>query len=132
MTGTGKTGALLLALLHGVRNETVGMNVLVSAHTMHAKRAYDTIRTMCRQHPTLLNGQVVDRAAEDESWIMLATYREQWERYYKQLQSSLTSSNGPVRLLVTTADVMCELFFMAKMEYKSFGYLRRLYVDDVG
>lgn len=63
MTGTGKTGALLLALLNGVRNETVGMNVLVSAHTMHAKRAYDTIKAMCRKHPTLIDGQVVDRDA---------------------------------------------------------------------
>ncbi|KAK7200780.1 ATP dependent DEAD-box helicase [Novymonas esmeraldas] len=129
VTGSGKTSALLLALLHGIRNEAAGMNVLVAANTMNAMRLHDAVKALCRRAG---GGAVVDRAADDYSWLLLGTYREDYESYYAHLRRGLRRPAGPARLFITTADVMCQLLFEKKMEFADFGYLRRVYVDDVG
>lgn len=129
VTGSGKTSALLLALLQGVRNEAAGMNVLVASNAMQAMRLHDALHALCRRGG---NGRLVDRPAEDYSWIYLASYKEDYEKYYKVLRRSLHSAHGPVRVLITTADTLCQLLFEKKMEFEDFGYLRRVYVDDVG
>ncbi|KPA82231.1 putative mitochondrial ATP dependent DEAD-box helicase (RH) [Leptomonas pyrrhocoris] len=129
VTGSGKTSALLLAMLHGIRNEEVGMNVLVATNTMNAMRMHATVKALCER---VGGGALVDRPADDYSWMLLGTYREDYETYYRLLRRGLRRNHGPARLLITTADVMCELLFEKKMEFEDFGYLRRVYVDDVG
>ncbi|XUY37223.1 ATP dependent DEAD-box helicase, putative [Leishmania panamensis] len=129
VTGSGKTSALVLALLQGIRSEAAGMNVLVATNTMNAMRLHDTVKALCRRAG---GGVVVDRPADDYSWLFLGTYREDHESYYRQLRRGLRCSTGPARLVITTADVMCQLLFEKKMEFEDFGYLRRVYVDDVG
>ncbi|CAM38491.1 LOW QUALITY PROTEIN: putative ATP dependent DEAD-box helicase [Leishmania braziliensis MHOM/BR/75/M2904] len=129
VTGSGKTSALVLALLQGIRSEAAGMNVLVATNTMNAMRLHDTVKALCRRAG---GGVVVDRPADDYSWLFLGTYREDHESYYRQLRRGLRRSTGPARLFITTAGVMCQLLFEKKMEFEDFGYLRRVYVDDVG
>lgn len=129
VTGSGKTSALLLALLHGIRNEETGMNVVVAPNTLTAMRMHATLKALCER---VGGGALVDRPAEDYSWLLLGTFREDYETYYKLLRRGLRREHGPARLFVTTADVMCELLFEKKMEFEDFGYLRRVYVDDVG
>lgn len=128
-TGSGKTSALLLAALHGIRNEDAGMNVLVASNTLAAMRLHDTVTALCRRAG---GGAAVDRPVEDYSWLMIGTCREDYETYYKRLRRSLHGAHGPVRLLITTADVVCQLLFEKKMEFEDFGYLRRVYVDEIG
>lgn len=130
VTGSGKTSALLLALLQGIRSEVGGMNVLVAANSTHAMRLHDGVMALCRRAGGGV-GTLVDRPAEDLSWIMLATVREDYAHYYAALRASLQSPHGPVRLLLTTADTLCELLFEKKLEFEAFKYLRRVYVDDV-
>ncbi|KPI90443.1 ATP dependent DEAD-box helicase putative (RH) [Leptomonas seymouri] len=129
VTGSGKTSALLLAILHGIRNEEASMNVLVTTSTMNAMRMHATVKALCER---VGGGALVDRPADDYSWLLIGTYREDYETYYRRLRRGLRSKHGPARLLITTADVLCELLFEKKMEFESFGYLRRVYVDDVG
>ncbi|KAG5468236.1 hypothetical protein LSCM1_02214 [Leishmania martiniquensis] len=129
VTGSGKTSALVLAVLQGVRSEAAGMNVLVAANTVSAMQLHDTIKALCRRAG---GGALVDRPADDYSWLFLGTYREDYESYYAHLRRGLRRTPGPVRLFISTADVMCELLFEKKMEFEDFGYLRRVYVDDVG
>lgn len=129
VTGSGKTAALLLALLQGIRSEAAGMNVLVATNTINAMRLRDAVMALCRRAG---GGTLVDRPSEDYSWLLLGTYREDYETYYKLLRRGLHRRHGPARLFVTTADVMCQLLFEKKMEFEDFGYLRRVYVDDVG
>jgi superfamily II DNA/RNA helicase len=129
VTGSGKTSALLLAMLQGIRNEGAGMNVLVTTNTMNAMRMQATVKALCERAG---GGALVDRPADDYSWLLLGTYREDFETYYSLLRRGLHHKNGPARLFITTADVMCELLFEKKMEFEDFGYLRRVYVDDVG
>lgn len=129
VTGSGKTSALLLALLHGIRNEEAGMNVLVATNTMNAMRLHATVKALCAR---VGGATLVDRAPADYSWLVLGTFREDHEQYYRQMRRTIRSAAGPARLLITTADVMCELLFEKKMEFEDFGYLRRVYVDDVG
>ncbi|KEG12524.1 putative ATP dependent DEAD-box helicase [Trypanosoma grayi] len=128
VTGSGKTSALLLALLQAVRSESVGFNVFVAHDTMTALRAYDHLRALCGP----LGGTVVDRPRDDWSWMYIGVFRDEYERYYRDLRRSLHSDHGPVRIFITTADTMCQLLFEKKMEFEAFGYLRRVYVDDVG
>ncbi|CAD2215026.1 Helicase conserved C-terminal domain containing protein, putative [Angomonas deanei] len=92
-------------------------------------RMYDLVRALSARAG---GGQIVDRPAEDDRWLFLGTFREDYEKYYTRLRRSLRGPHGPVRLLITTADVMTELMFQKKMEFADFGYLRRVYVDDVG
>ncbi|GET92252.1 ATP dependent DEAD-box helicase, putative [Leishmania tarentolae] len=129
VTGSGKTSALVLALLQGIRSESAGMNILVATNTINAMRLHDTVKALCRRAG---GGVVVDRAADDYSWLFLGTYREDYESYYEHLRRGLRRATGPARLLITTADVICELLFEKKMEFEDFGYLRRVYVDDIG
>ncbi|KAG5493930.1 hypothetical protein JKF63_01762 [Porcisia hertigi] len=129
VTGSGKTSALLLALLQGIRSETAGFNVLVATNTVNAMRLHDTVKALCRRAG---GGTVVDRPTDDYSWLYLGTYREDFESYYRHLRRGLRRPTGPARLFITTADVMCQLLFEKKMEFEDFGYLRRVYVDDVG
>ncbi|KAG5491616.1 hypothetical protein JIQ42_01522 [Leishmania sp. Namibia] len=129
VTGSGKTSALVLAVLQGIRSEATGMNVLVAANTVSAMRLHDTVKALCRRAG---GGVVVDRPAGDFSWLFLGTYREDYESYYTHMRRGLRRATGPVRLFISTADVMCQLLFEKKMEFEDFGYLRRVYVDDVG
>ncbi|EPY27023.1 ATP dependent DEAD-box helicase [Strigomonas culicis] len=129
VTGSGKTTALVLAALQGVRGETAGMNLLVASNTTTAMRMHDTVRALCRRAG---GGALVDRPANDYSWLFLGTFREDYENYYRLLRRGLHGPHGPARLFITTADVLCELLFQKKMEFADYGYLRRVYVDDVG
>ncbi|KAG5468649.1 hypothetical protein CUR178_01483 [Leishmania enriettii] len=129
VTGSGKTSALVLAVLQGIRSEATGMNVLVAANTVSAMRLHDTVKALCRRAG---GGVVVDRPAGDFSWLFLGTYREDYESYYTHMRRGLRRAGRPVRLFISTADVMCQLLFEKKMEFEDFGYLRRVYVDDVG
>ncbi|KAG8347567.1 hypothetical protein TRVL_01596 [Trypanosoma vivax] len=128
VTGSGKTSALLLALLQAVRNESAGLNVFVASNAMTAMRAYDQLKALCGQ----LGGALVDRPRDDWSWMYMGTFEEEFEIYYRSLRRSLHSNHGPVRIFITTAETMCQLLFEKKMEFEAFGYLRRVYVDDVG
>ncbi|RNE97464.1 putative ATP dependent DEAD-box helicase [Trypanosoma rangeli] len=128
VTGSGKTSGLLLALLQCVRSEAVGLNVFVAKDMLTALHAHSQLRAICGS----LGGTVVDRPRDDWSWMYLGAHRDGYETYYRALQRSLQSDHGPVRIFITTADTMCELLFEKKMEFEAFGYLRRVYVDDVG
>ncbi|ESL09909.1 hypothetical protein TRSC58_02365 [Trypanosoma rangeli SC58] len=128
VTGSGKTSGLLLALLQCVRSEAAGLNVFVAKDVLTALHAYSQLRAICSS----LGGTVVDRPRDDWSWMYLGAHRDGYETYYRALQRSLQSDHGPVRIFITTADTMCELLFEKKMEFEAFGYLRRVYVDDVG
>ncbi|ORC93577.1 putative ATP dependent DEAD-box helicase [Trypanosoma theileri] len=128
VTGSGKTSALLLAMLQSVRSESAGINIFVAHDTMTALRVYDQFKSICGS----LGGSLVDRPRDDWSWIFLGTFRDDYEKYYHILKRSLNSEHGPVRIFITTADTMCQLLFEKKMEFEAFGYLRRVYVDDIG
>ncbi|KAH9577485.1 DEAD/DEAH box helicase domain [Trypanosoma melophagium] len=128
VTGSGKTSALLLAMLQAVRSESAGMNVFVAHDTMTALRVYDQFKSLCGS----LGGTLVDRPRDDWSWIFLGTFRDDYKKYYNTLKLSIKSKHGPVRIFITTADTMCQLLFEKKMEFEAFGYLRRVYVDDIG
>ncbi|RNC30248.1 putative ATP dependent DEAD-box helicase, partial [Trypanosoma cruzi] len=128
VTGSGKTSVFLLALLQSVRSEAAGLNVFVAKDGLTALHAYSQLRALCGP----LGGTVVDRPRDDWSWLYLGSYREGYEKYYRALRRSLHSDHGPVRIFITTADTMCELLFEKKMEFESFGYLRRVYIDDIG
>ncbi|KAF8276683.1 putative ATP dependent DEAD-box helicase [Trypanosoma cruzi] len=128
VTGSGKTSVFLLALLQSVRSEAAGLNVFVAKDGLTALHAYSQLRALCGP----LGGTVVDRPRDDWSWLYLGSHREGYETYYRTLRRSLHSDHGPVRIFITTADTMCELLFEKKMEFESFGYLRRVYIDDIG
>ncbi|CCW66586.1 unnamed protein product, partial [Phytomonas sp. Hart1] len=105
------------------------MNVLVAADPLRAMLIYDDLHMLCKAHG---GGAVVDRPAGDFSWILLGTDREAAESDFRRLRRGLKAPHGPPRLFITTADTFCELLFEKKMEFEDFGYLRRVYVDDVG
>jgi superfamily II DNA/RNA helicase len=128
VTGSGKTAALLLAALNGVRNESAGMNVVVASNATNARQAHGIVTSLCGAE----GGRVVDREPGDMSWLQVADCRDDFEAYYQELRGTLRHSGGAARLLITTPDVLCQLLFERKMEFKSFGFLRRLFVDDVG
>ncbi|RNF11232.1 putative ATP dependent DEAD-box helicase [Trypanosoma conorhini] len=128
VTGSGKTSGLLLALLQCVRAEAAGLNVFVAKDELTALYAYNQLRALCGPS----GGTVVDRPRDDWSWMYLGAHRGSYVTYYRALRRSLQSAHGPVRIFITTADTMCELLFEKKMEFEAFGYLRRVYVDDVG
>jgi superfamily II DNA/RNA helicase len=128
VTGSGKTAALVLAALNGVRTEGAGFNIVIS-RTRDV--AYAT-KSLAESIVAPLGGQLVDGAKDDLSWMVLCEGKDEFEQHYRQLQSiQRTSAIGP-RLLFTTADVVCELMFQKKMEFRQFGFLRRCYIDDAG
>jgi superfamily II DNA/RNA helicase len=128
VTGSGKTAALVLAALHGVRTEGSGMNLIVCRTR---DMAYATER-LARSVVGSFGGNFVDGDAGDMSWLLCLEGHRNHERHLQLLkQIRRESSHGP-RLVVTTADVICELMFQTKMEFKQFGYLRRAYFDDAG
>lgn len=135
VTGSGKTTALMLALLQGIRSEDAGFNVFVASDAVSAKRMFDAIRSFCGRR----GGTVVDRDQEDmSSWVSLCPFRANVAYYASELRASLRKQetpfqkSGPCRLLITTSDVMCELLFEHKFQFEKFGYLRRVYCDEVG
>lgn len=128
VTGSGKTSALLLVLLQAVRNESAGLNVFVASNAITAMRARDQLQALCGE----LGGAMVDRPRDDFTWLFMGIFSGEYEAYYRTLRRSLNSDHGPVRIFITTADTFCQLLFEKKMEFEAFGYLRRVYVDDVG
>lgn len=145
--GSGATTALVLAALQGVRSESAGMNALVAKDDTSAMRLYDTILALSRRlgvgggnrlGDVSGNGTTFTKTKEEHStrtappsWLYYCTFREHYSRCEAFLKRSLTHRDGPVRLFITTADVLCELLFEKKLEFERFGYLRRVYVDDV-
>jgi hypothetical protein len=142
--GGGKTSALLLALLQGMRNESSGLNVLVVSNSINAKRASDVLASLLSvmetshsdsQRPTESHGRPVndhegllDDGQPMSSWLLVAPFREGVDAYAKIIKHE--HSNRRVRLMITTADVFCELMFEHKTQFEHLGYLRRVYVDD--
>ena len=147
VTGSGKTVALLAALLNGARTEDTGLNVFVAASSALAYRAYVLAKGLVSQavpgvnggHP--VGGALVDSAEADLEWMYLAQFREDHVRHFNRLarddddgatQQDRSTQLPAVRVLFTTADVLCEMLFESKLQFKELGYLRRLYVDDAG
>lgn len=146
--GSGGTLSLVLAVVQGIRAERTGMNVLVAKDTLSAMKLRDMILALGRTLEGSPYGRgsgsgvhlLVDCDGGEASssashkmppWLYMCTYLEEVERCYGYLQKSLRNPHGAVRLLITTADVMCELLFQKKLEFQAFGYLRRVYMDDV-
>lgn len=146
--GSGSTTALVLATLQGVRSESAGVNILVAKDSTSAMRMYDLVLALIRRSGDpggkflgdVNGGGNAGMAREEEeevtasrppSWLYYCTFREHYTRCEAQFQRSLQHPDGPIRLFITTADVLCELLFEKKMEFERFGYLRRVYVDDV-
>lgn len=128
--GSGKTSALLLALMQGMRNESTGLNVLITSSAMNVKRAVDTLAKLSTAADIDDGGCVLDDGQPLRSWLLMAPFREETETYAQILTTQPSTTNRRVRLLVTTADVFCELMFQHKLEFEAHGYLRRVYVDD--
>ena len=127
VTGSGKTVAMALAMLQGVRNETTGMNIFVAANDVTAQAFGQTMRWLCG--PTL-GGEMVDRAHDDFSWLHVALTHDDPQKHRGILRKSLQRPQGPVRCLVTTPVQLCELIFHFKFEFQDFGNVRRIFVDD--
>lgn len=146
--GSGSTTALVLAALQGVRSESAGVNILVAKDSTSAMRMYDLVLALIRRSGDPGGRFIADMsgvgnadtsgeekeeatASRPPPWLYYCTFREHYERCAAHFQRSLAHPDGPVRLFITTADVLCELLFKKKMEFERFGYLRRVYVDDV-
>ena len=123
--GSGKTTALLLAALQGLRNENAGVTVVVSASADACEHFYASAVALCGKD----GGQVVDREQQDMSWLLCCTHN--YEKCHEQIMSSLHCAAGPFRLLIVTAEVLCELLFEKKLELHAFGFLRRAFFDDI-
>ena len=132
VTGSGKTSAMMIALLSALRLEDAGLNIFVASSAVNGLRMRDAILSFVGDR----GGSVLDRAADDlDSWLHVGVYREDFLQTYSDLKKSSQygpRSVGPCRLLIATADVLNEILFEKKMEFEPFGYLRRVYVDDCG
>ncbi|CUF76058.1 Hypothetical protein, putative [Bodo saltans] len=144
--GGGKTSALLLALLQGMRSESTGVNVLVASTAMNAKRATDVLARLIAIMDSSSSGDthhhtgssssirsiddregLLDDGQPMKSWLLVAPFRESVDTYANIIKAT---DRRRVRLMITTADVFCELLFEHKTQFEHLGYLRRVYVDD--
>lgn len=153
--GGGTSTALLAAILQGIRGERSGINVLIAEDETGVQRWRNEIEVMGR----FLDGEAAAQGGKDGAgaclladlpcpsptreashtdsrsdafyWLHCCADRSQYQDCYRVLRQSLHHPVGPLRLLIVTADVLCELLFMKKLEFEPFGYLRRVYVDAV-
>jgi superfamily II DNA/RNA helicase len=130
VTGSGKTTAMMIALVSALRLEDAGLNIFVASSAVNGMRMRDAIYAFVGDR----GGSIADRAAEDlTSWIQIAVYREDFRWAHTSLMRSTNpTGRGPCRILIATADVLNEMLFEMKMEFAKFGYLRRVFVDDCG
>eukprot|EP00796_Vickermania_ingenoplastis_P000261 gene261-135_t len=135
--GSGGTTALLVALLQAVQGESAGMNVLVAKDENEVRKATEWVLAMHRRWDPTSAAQKppAARAAPIPTqrmphWLYACGDRQEYKKCWSHLQASLRRSS-PVRLWITTADIFCEILFEKKMEFEPFGYLRRVYLDDV-
>eukprot|EP00758_Cryptobia_borreli_P000043 Tbor_TRINITY_DN10062_c0_g1::TRINITY_DN10062_c0_g1_i1::g.12289::m.12289 len=127
--GAGRTWAQVIAALNGVRTETSGINILVAPNKNGVSRMHDMVATLVGTY----GGTVAERDVCDmESWIFTGRYVENCKRYWDDILKSAYDPRGGKRLLILTSEVLTELFFQHKLQFKSLGYLRRCYFDDVG
>ncbi|KNH05334.1 ATP dependent DEAD-box helicase [Perkinsela sp. CCAP 1560/4] len=132
---SGKTTLLLIGLMHAIRTEDAGLNMMFCASAQACYNCYNAIFGML-SHFEKNTG--VDPAgilgAADRSWILVAPFRDDAETYVSLLMRSRRHPRGPVRIIITTPDVWNDMegsASMGKLHTASFGYLRRLFVDDI-
>ena len=132
---SGKTTLFLIGLMHAMRTEDAGLNMLLCPDAQSCYDCYNKIFGMlehfgkaCGSNPLEILGP------SDRSWIMVAPFRDDAETYEAEMQNSLKHPRGPLRVLITCADVWNDMEMKVskgRLNVAKFGYLRRLYTDDI-
>ena len=132
---SGKTTLLLIGLMHALRTEDAGLNMLLCRDSQSCYDCYNTMFGMLDRFQKKCDGNPIEMfGANDRSWIVVAPFRDDAESYESVLMRSLHHPRGPVRILITTADVWNEMEMRVskgKLNTARLGYLRRLYADDI-
>ena len=127
---SGKTLLFLIGILHALRCEDSGLNLVLCKDSLTCIHLYNKFNSILQPADSMS----IFHPWEAYRCVLLAAYRDDAADYAVHMFKSINSPQGPIRVVITTPDVWNEMQWRqtkGRLNMEKFGYYRRIYVDDV-